>query len=121
MPAVLKELLYDWIDEREACVDYFSYERLDIDFGLKRLLDRGDITRQQLVMLKLIGAGYKAKEIEVRFANATELIVDALLKLEKEIKYTDDDFIGRLTSRPEYSKMAYVIREKLYDYGTKLN
>jgi len=121
MPAVLKELLYDWLEEREGCVDYFSYERLDIDFGLKRLLDKKEITREQLTIVKLFAAGYLAKEIALKFDDAEYLLRDAVLKLENEINYTDDSFINLLTNRPEYSKMSHVIKEKLYDYGVKFN
>ena len=136
MAALLKELLFDIVDNKVVHHDtarliesghsiaweYLpSWEdqciaRCDVSTALKHLFNTDQVDWRDILSLRLLLSGRRVAEIPIE--DARERLVRVLMLLEQATQYTDDKFLERVVTKyPKYSKTKEAYREKLIESG----
>jgi hypothetical protein len=113
MAAYVRELLVDSIYGRSLVEDV-----VDLNNGIKKLLDQGVLTTTHIRVLKMYLSGYSLSELLLHQPNAKELLTQALASIEKETRYFDEHIIQMGLSRyPKYKKITEALRRQIMYYS----
>lgn len=117
MAAVVKELYIDLIRGR---VDVIT--AVDLHIAINRLLDTNQISTLHILLLNSYSAGYTLDELQSRYPQAEDMLIQILALLEAESGYSDDELIQRaIRIKPYHSKLVDVHRSRLYEWGRKFD
>lgn len=113
MGALVRELLIDYAENKLGVI-----EQIDIDLGVRRLIEKGLITPLHVHVVALYSKGYTIHELRLACQNVDDLLVQFYFQLADEIHYDDETVIQRgVKLFPEYTKAVDALRKKMEAYA----